>query len=208
MLTRIVIGVLFLGCCFSVMATQSTDVQSLVDHIRARQKKGDIHAFIQTLETAGILKTARQAVPVAAPALGTSSPKTETGAHAERHLLVFVSFSLPEATLINTLAEAKRLGATAVLRGLKGGSLKKTLQAAYRLSQKTGAGLAIDPVAFERFNIEQVPAWVVFNENHSGVVLGAVSADYALSVIAQHAEKDVRTLAQTALKQYRQEEEF
>lgn len=76
-------------------------------------------------------------------------------------LLVFISLAMPEGSLRQLAADAPRAGAVLVLRGLEGGSMIKT---AARIRQLGGAGKAsiqIDPKAFLRFGIEQVPTMVL-----------------------------------------------
>jgi len=127
---------------------------------------------------------------------------------AEPPPVVLVSFAMPEDALRDLLAEAGRIGAPVLLRGLVEGSLRATLERAARLSEPAGgtegagpaAGLAIDPTLFERFDIEAVPAFVVSAEpiapcTRGGCetppharVAGGVSLTYALGVIAREAE--------------------
>ncbi len=127
--------------------------------------------------------------------------------------LVLVSFSVPEPSLRSLLREAARIRAPVVLRGLKDGSLKATVEALLRLqgigpeaswppSKPAGhelAGLAVDPTAFRRFRVEAVPAFVVLAEPLPPctdeacptpphlIARGEVSLAYALDVMARQA---------------------
>ena len=201
---------LMLGVC--VLADAGNDVSSLVDRIHRRQQTGDIHDMMQSMKKSGLLNKTQQYTARVAQGLTEASGqaknaplKTKYIPSHSKNLLVFVSFSMPQATLLSIAKAARKTGATVLLRGLRNDSLRQTMHAAYTLTQKTGAGFAIDPVAFSRFHITQVPAWVVFHDTHSGVVFGDVSADYALTKIVQRTSGDVRTIAQSALKQYRKE---
>ena len=82
--------------------------------------------------------------------------KAETGPD----LLVFVSFSMPGASLERLAADAARAGAVLVFRGPKDGSLRKNLQAFEPLARR-GASAILHPEAFTRHRIEAVPAYVL-----------------------------------------------
>jgi len=114
-------------------------------------------------------------------------------------LLAFISFSLPKASLERMVADAERYGATLVLRGLVGGSLKKTASAAHVLIGSRKVSWLIDPQAFKRFGIVSVPSYVLvranvlphacvlhecFDDGDFAKVSGDVSASYALDKIA------------------------
>ena len=108
-------------------------------------------------------------------------------------LLVFVSLSMPQATLKRLAEQANRAGAVLVLRGLKGGigkgHYKETVTALKPLAE-TGATVQIDPEAFARYNVGAVPTFVLAarQEDCGGTkcavgataVTGDVSLEYAL----------------------------
>lgn len=126
-------------------------------------------------------------------------------------VFVLVSFSMPKASLDGWLREAQALGAEVAVRGLVDGSFSKTLACVRALSQRTGAGLAIDPVAFRDFGIKAVPAVVVAVPQPPclphrpcappifSVVYGDVHLQYALTRLAQGGDTRVQRLAQVAL---------
>lgn len=114
-------------------------------------------------------------------------------------LLVFVSLAMPDGSLRRLAADAPRAGAVLVLRGLHEGSMART---AARIRQLGGGKTAIqvDPKAFARFGIEQVPTMVLAREaaavsacQERGCaapgdfvsVAGDVTLDYALEHIAR-----------------------
>jgi len=90
-----------------------------------------------------------------------------TGGKAAQGAMLFVSFSMPEEMLLSMCDEAAHLDVPVVLKGLVGGDFKKTLGAIGRLQDKAHKrhlrfdGLSIDPVWFEQFDIQSVPALVV-----------------------------------------------
>lgn len=135
-------------------------------------------------------------------------PSTSASEDSDPYPLIFVSFSLPEASLRALLAEAGRTGAPLVLRGLVDNSMQRT---AARLGELLGTkdgreasaestpSLAIDPTLFERFDVDKVPAFVLPQDTIAPCtpegcpvpehlkVAGDVSLAYALGVMAREA---------------------
>lgn len=117
-------------------------------------------------------------------------------------LLVFVSFSMPEATIGRLLDQAERAGATLVLRGLVNGSLRNTVERMQRLIGERRVAVQIDPQAFDRFSIVRTPSFVLLRSGASAqpcssgtclasdqfvMAAGDVSLDYALSFFERSA---------------------
>lgn len=81
--------------------------------------------------------------------------------------IVFVSFSMPESLLIELSEQAHAYGIPVVVRGLVHNDFKQTLtklNVLYRYAtnnQKSFYGLSIDPLWFEQFDIQAVPALIV-----------------------------------------------
>lgn len=102
------------------------------------------------------------ALGLSRPAAGQEAIQETTPAplgQSER-LFVFVSSSMPEASLTAVARDAAPLGAPVLLRGLVGASLQETLARLAPLTA-TGAALEIDPLLFEAYGIEQAPAVVL-----------------------------------------------
>ena len=117
-------------------------------------------------------------------------------------LLVFVSFTLPEATLARLVEQAAEARATLVLRGLVNGSLTQTVARAQSLIGSRQVAFQIDPLAFDRFGVTQVPSFVLlrrgveahsceagscFAEDAFVLAAGDVSVRYALEFIRRTA---------------------
>lgn len=83
----------------------------------------------------------------------------------EPTLLVFVSFSMPEATLARLADQAAAAKASLVLRGLADGSLRQTVARVQRLMGGREIGFQIDPLAFDRFGITSVPSFVLLRRD-------------------------------------------
>jgi conjugal transfer pilus assembly protein TrbC len=117
-------------------------------------------------------------------------------------LLVFVSFSMPEATLQRLVDQAARAKASLVLRGFVNGSLQETVLRVQRLIGNREVAFQIDPQAFDRFAIGKTPSFVLvrdgaqakdcasglcFADDAFVVTAGDVSLDYALESIQRSA---------------------
>lgn len=101
----------------------------------------------------------------------------------------FVSFSMPEKLLEDTLKDCARLNIPAYLNGLHHNSMSETAVKVMVLSEHVpGLNLQIDPTAFERFGINQVPALVVSKGAHFDVIYGNLSLDEGLQRIIDQGE--------------------
>lgn len=94
------------------------------------------------------------------------SPTPGLGSPAEPSLLVFVSLTMPDATLTRLVEQASRARALLILRGLSNGSLTETVARVQRLIAGRAVAVQIDPQAFDRYAISAVPAFVL--RPHSG----------------------------------------
>lgn len=99
---------------------------------------------------------------------------------------VFISFSMPEKLLIETLTECERLHIPATLNGLYNNSTQDTTQKILQLSKQIpNLSLQIDPFAFEKYAITQVPALVVAKDNCFDVLYGNLALTEGLKIIKQ-----------------------
>lgn len=86
----------------------------------------------------------------------------------ESGIIVFVSLSMPRQSLIKTMHDANKIGASVAIRGLVNDSFKTTYQEIGGLVKEAGGGgIELNPLAFKRFQIDRVPAVVVITPNHS-----------------------------------------
>lgn len=142
-----------------------------------------------------------------------SGPETQGNLNeaslSKANLYIFISFSLGETALLNLEQEAKRFGATLVLRGFKDGSYIQTAKALQKIISKTGQGILVDPELFTLFNIMAVPTFVLakpFNLISAERIQtpihdklqGHVSTHYALEAFAK--EGDLNAEAQALLR--------
>ncbi len=125
-------------------------------------------------------------------------------------ILIFVSFSMPDASIKGWMNEAEIIHAPVVIRGLIHNSFKETYRKMAELSQNNHGGVQLDPTLFERFHIEKVPALVVSSahpclpnqtcEEDFDVLYGDVTAEYALTKIMSR-DDSVSLIAKEALAQ-------
>jgi conjugal transfer pilus assembly protein TrbC len=126
---------------------------------------------------------------------GGASEGTERQASG---LVVFASLGMPRATLDRLIADAERAPALLVLRGMVGGSLRKTAERIQELLGQRKVAWQIDPTLFTRFNVQVVPSFVLIDparpvqvvcrastctESAYSRVTGDVSIGYALATI-------------------------
>lgn len=102
--------------------------------------------------------------------VGYSSPQA--------HLLI--SFSMPQKLLEETIQDAANHHVPAVLNGLYQDSMRETAIKLFELAKKIpNASIQIDPTAFERFKVNQVPAWVLEGAHSFDVILGNITFEKA-----------------------------
>ncbi len=75
-------------------------------------------------------------------------------------LVVFVSMSMPNASLKRIAFETARVGGVMVLRGFVNDSLKQTISATREFAN-LGAQLQVNPELFKSYNVQSVPTFVL-----------------------------------------------
>ena len=117
-------------------------------------------------------------------------------------LLVFVSLAMPQGALRRLMADGERVGAVLLLRGLEGGSLRRTSERVRQLAGERAGAIQIDPQAFLRYGVAHVPVFVLAKRDSvqnacqaAGCaapdgfvsVAGDVTIDYALRHVVSNA---------------------
>jgi len=120
-------------------------------------------------------------------------------------VMVFVSFSMPDASIQQWLDAAHRYHASVLIRGLVNNSFRNTTAKVLSLvkdteGQKAKTGVSLDPVAFQKYNINRVPAVVVTHGDAFDVIYGEVSLRFALNKIADR-DDSVSFVARHALQE-------
>lgn len=102
---------------------------------------------------------------------------------------LFVSFSMSETLLSQSFEQAEHLHVTVVFNGLIDNSMPKTASKLSRLTEQyPELSIQIDPVAFEDFGIDAVPALVVSQGQVFDVVRGNLALSDALALIHERGE--------------------
>lgn len=113
------------------------------------------------------------------------------------NLMIFASFTMPQASLKRLIQQANKTGASVIMRGFKDNTLKATALAIRALGEQ-GGNIIINPHAFEKYHIHAVPTVVLtLPQSHIEdksdqalptsfvAIAGDVSLEYALSDIAR-----------------------
>ena len=126
-------------------------------------------------------------------------------------VIVFISFSMPEASIRSWLTQARKIHVPVVIRGLVNNSFPETLSKISKLVGPNNTGVQIDPELFKKFDIREVPAVVIREpadnclpsmsciENFN-VLSGNVTFSYALSRFVRE-DDDLSHIAQKYLNQ-------
>ncbi len=141
--------------------------KEIVEHVLGNEEKsppGDLGSWSRSvLERA--LGRARKNAPETSTPLPTEDQAGRLAGRLSEpprgpEIIVFMSLSVPGASLRQWSREAARIGAPLVLRGVARGGLKATVKhIGAHLAE--GAGAAIDPRLFRLFEVKAVPAVAV-----------------------------------------------
>jgi type-F conjugative transfer system pilin assembly protein TrbC len=130
-------------------------------------------------------------------------------------LLIFVSMSMPDKTLMEYSKQARRFRATLVLRGFVDDKLSSTQKRIMKLNAE-GAEWQISPEPFKQFKITKVPTIVLANGEASiledgcarqttyASVSGDINLKAALDRMALYAQPTIATLAKRVIAQDQQ----
>lgn len=101
----------------------------------------------------------------------------------------FVSLGIPEEGLLPMLADARRFGIPATLRGLLNNDFRQTAEKMFELSRKDKqAGVQIDPTLYQQYGIKAVPALVVTCGGKFDVLYGSLPVQQALEEVKQRGD--------------------
>ncbi len=131
----------------------------------------------------------------------------------DHELLIFISTSMPKATLVKLGEQAKAAGGILVMRGVKGGLQQKNALAAMAGELQpvaaTGVDIQIHPELFTRYNVSAVPTFVLAREvTDCGTdscaarmtsLAGDVSLDFALERFTASPDTRLAQLARAKL---------
>ena len=213
------------GIVLALMASTAVCFANTNDDIAAMQNTGRAQAASVSHDRIDTLKVlSEQNQSEHKTLIDTLMAEAKSGlpdkqrAQAATGAMLFVSFSMPEPLLFSLADEAATYNIPLVVNGLVDGDFKKTIDTFARLSANakkqslTFQGISIDPVWFQQFHIQSVPALVVTTRpvtcdaqtvciNQSfDVVYGNAHVKKGLELIAARGDAAPK-LAQTILEQ-------
>ncbi|MGE0198147.1 MAG: type-F conjugative transfer system pilin assembly protein TrbC [Simkaniaceae bacterium] len=105
-------------------------------------------------------------------------------------LLVFISFSMPEASLLSFAKELESCGGAFVVRGLPNNSFAEFFNKLNHLKEiGMDAPILIDPDSFEEYEVTEVPTIVLKGDEAFDKMIGNVPVSYALETFSEKGEE-------------------
>jgi type-F conjugative transfer system pilin assembly protein TrbC len=121
---------------------------------------------------------------------------------SKSNIIIFASFSMPPRSVKGWMQEGSKAQTPVIIRGLINNSFKATIEKMAELAADNQGGVQLDPTLFQRYQITQVPAVVVTNNDDFDVIYGDVKLSYALQKIADQNDS-VSPIAKNALEKLR-----
>lgn len=178
-----------LACAFSTCATEPPSV-SRGDVAWMKQQQKALKEFQNTLMGQTVtLPPAQQDRVNDLQAQIAASQHAEDRPDATLPALYFVSFSIPPEGLKPMLADARRFGIPATIRGLIDNDFRKTASAMFDIAREDNTlGVQIDPTLYQKYNVSAVPALVVTCPGHFDIIRGSLPLAEALKNVAERGE--------------------
>ncbi|MCB1107314.1 MAG: type-F conjugative transfer system pilin assembly protein TrbC [Chlamydiia bacterium] len=135
--------------------------------------------------------------PLASKATSSQETKCSRGGcfegapiEADYPLLVFISFSMPEASLLTLAKELETYGGAFAVRGLLNNSFAEFFNKLNHFKEMgINAPILIDPDSFEEYEVEEVPTIILRGEKTFDKMTGNVPISYALETFAKKGEE-------------------
>lgn len=197
------IAVLTLSTALLCAATNAAEQPTVSSNDLAymKQQQRDLELFKSQLKGMNItLPDAQQGrVSQLQNEIAVSQAEQNSASRATPRAVYFVSLGIPEEGLLPMLADARRFGIPATLRGLMDNDFRKTASAMFELSKKDKqAGVQIDPTLYQQYGIKAVPALVVTCHGKFDVLYGSLPIKQALEEVKRRG--DCATTAAQMLK--------
>lgn len=125
----------------------------------------------------------------ASHALAGNTPEPSQIRDTQNEQAYFLSASVPEKKLALLIKAAEEKGIPVYFRGLIGDSMEQTakymmhLVTTYRVQ-----GVQVDPIRFEKYGVNQVPALVRKCGERFDIIYGDIALDQALTMIERRGE--------------------
>ena len=178
--------VILSALCFNTCMASDMNLKTIVEQAEkaAQAEKSEVEAMTVNI-TKAIAENPESldgscsvggctALKSAAPSSHKNSPLMDA-----KQPLIFVSASMPTASLKKLAFQAIQHNALLVIRGMVKGSMQETA----KLVDEIDHPLDIDPKLFERFEIIQVPVFMVYHNQGWHKVSGNVELNFALESV-------------------------
>ena len=176
--------------CASAHAAEQT-VISGSDMTYMKQQQRELELFKSQLQGTNItLPDAQQGrVAQMQNEIAAAQADQNSASRPAPRAVYFVSLGIPEEGLLPMLADARRFGIPATLRGLLNNDFRQTAEKMFELSKKDKqAGVQIDPTLYQQYGIKAVPALVVTCGGKFDVLYGSLPVQQALEEVKQRGD--------------------
>lgn len=176
--------------CASAQAAEQT-VISGSDMTYMKQQQRELELFKSQLQGTNItLPDAQQGrVAQMQNEIAAAQADQNSASRPAPRAVYFVSLGIPEEGLLPMLADARRFGIPATLRGLLNNDFRQTAEKMFELSKKDKqAGVQIDPTLYQQYGIKAVPALVVTCGGKFDVLYGSLPVQQALEEVKQRGD--------------------
>ena len=176
--------------CASAHAAEQT-VISGSDMTYMKQQQRELELFKSQLQGTNItLPDAQQGrVAQMQNEIAAAQADQNSASRPAPRAVYFVSLGIPEEGLLTMLADARRFGIPATLRGLLNNDFRQTAEKMFELSKKDKqAGVQIDPTLYQQYGIKAVPALVVTCGGKFDVLYGSLPVQQALEEVKQRGD--------------------
>lgn len=174
--------------CFNTCMSSEMNLRTVVEQAEkaAQGQKGDVEAMTANITKAIAAKP--ESLDASCSVGGctafkhaTPSSRKDSPLMDSKRPLIFVSASMPTASLKKLAYQAIQHNALLVIRGMVRGSMVETA----KLVDEIDHPLDIDPKLFEHFKIIKVPVFMVYHNQGWHKVSGNVDLNFAIETATQ-----------------------
>ncbi len=176
--------------CASAQATEQPTISGN-DMTYMKQQQRELELFKSQLQGTNITLPDAQQGRVAQMQndIAAAQADQNSASRPAPRAVYFVSLGIPEEGLLPMLADARRFGIPATLRGLLNNDFRQTAEKMFELSKKDKqAGVQIDPTLYQQYDIKAVPALVVTCGGKFDVLYGSLPVQQALEEVKQRGD--------------------
>lgn len=178
-----ILGAVMIALSLSATAADDLDFNTAIEDAQRMLERGEIHKTILDVEkkmgsvhldNAPMIKNMTDVKPRLIDEIPFDRIEKERLAVTDQlekeriSVLVFVSSSMPENTIKQIMISTEKIGGTILLQGFVDGDFAKTREWLLNImgsdaESSLNPNLAIDPTAFDRFDISTVPVYMAIS---------------------------------------------